>query len=143
MGKTVNLKGIKTSFEPVPADRYLATLTGSEYREAGVHPKRLKEEDDSINLEFTIAETLDGDDENSGRKVWKNQNLGDTSLWAYKKYMLAAGADADDLEGAIDPEEYTKPFHGEKVVLDISQKTGDNGKPYNNVEDILSPTEFS
>lgn len=142
MAKTLNLKGVKTSFEPVPTDDYFGKLTGVEYREAGVG-KGANDKHDNINCEFTLSETTEGDDEYSGRKVWAKKYLTPEAAWSYKAMMLALGADPESLEGNVDAEEDTKKYIGATVVLKVSCNTGDNGKDYNRVEDILSPTDFS
>lgn len=142
MARTVNLAGVKTSFEPMPEDKYYSKFSGMEYREAGVG-KAKDAKDDYLSCEFTVTESIDGDGEFAGRKLWSNKSLAVQSLWAYKVMMLALGADPESLEGKIDTENDTKKFLGATVVLDVGVKTAPDGKPTNEVKGILSPTDFS
>lgn len=101
--------------EPAPLEPgdYLSTLSAVTYV-----PKKPNTKADYVKLEFTISE----EGPHEGRKAFRNLSLSENSLWAFKQAMIALGADPEDFDGEVDPEEMAKERIGSDAVLSITQQ---------------------
>lgn len=126
---SIDFTGVKTEFEPIPDGEHDATITDWEVKQT----KEGKNEGaDYVSLEFTISS---GEFEN--RKQWRNYSLLKQSLWAFKRVLIRAGMDEDDLDGEFDLEDLMPNVVGAPVRLKIGHHTYD-GEVRNDVKDVLS-----
>lgn len=64
------------------------------------------------------------DAEVEGRKVATTKSLAPEGMWSTKEYLIAIGADPEELEGPVeDIEEYAAQFIGNTVRLGLSKGT--------------------
>ena len=100
MGIKLNLKDVQSSFDAIDAGTYDATITGGEMKETKGDGKLGKVP--MINWEFTVKD----DDKYTGRKLWTNTIIHDTTLFRLKQLLLASGEfeedDMDDLDFEIE-----------------------------------------
>lgn len=109
----LNLKGLSTTREPVPADSYELTVTGQKHDtvKSGEYEGTAR-----CNVEFTID---DGDF--AGRKVYKSYMLHEDFLYIFKGDMLILGVDDKLLEDdEVESEDIAKAALGEKCTGEVS-----------------------
>ena len=121
----VDFTGVSDSFEPIPAGRYDAVLTGFKLQKS-------KAGGDYVSLEFTVD-----DPEFGGRKAWQNNSLQSQALWALKRNCISLGAEPDDLSGAVDIEEVLGDLVGNDCRLDLDIREYE-GKQSNGITAVLA-----
>lgn len=93
----VNLAGVKTELEAVPAGTYEAVVASAQVTEAKSSGKPML----SVKLRIEAPEEL------NGRMLFDNFSLQSQALWKLKRWLLALGYEPDELETnlELDPEE--------------------------------------
>lgn len=130
MALKVNMKNVKSGFEIMPTDQYLATFAKFDVRTSG--PESNNPGNKYFNLEFHI----DADEHPAykNRRQWGGLGATPDSLWAAKEFLLAMGYPREELEDedGDDPNDMTneeivaaltpmlQKVVGGKVVLDIT-----------------------
>lgn len=85
-----------------------------------VEAKYIAESKSSGKPAVTLSFTLNGA-EVEGRKVKTTASLSEEGMWKSKQYLVALGADPEDVEGPIaDIEEFCAQFYGNTVTLVLS-----------------------
>lgn len=125
----INLSTVK-DLVPLEEGEYEAELEAWEW----VEPKDSKKSG-YIKCTFAVVD----DEENEGRKLFRNLSASPNALWAMKKALIRMGADEDDLldEDGFDPEDMMPDLVGNRVILVVKQREYD-GEIVNDVKDIRS-----
>lgn len=121
----IDFTGVSSNFEPIPAGRYTAVLTGFK-----INDSKSTAGEKVCVLEYTVS-----DPEYSGRKAWSQRSLQPQALWMLKKDMIALGADGEELSGPIDLEEELENLKGNDVELVLSIREFE-GRTNNQVDSV-------
>lgn len=134
----ISFVGVKTEFEPVPSGVYESVFSSYKFG------KTKEKQEDKVDLQFSVDE--EGDWHN--RKTFRTCTFNADSLWAFKRTMIALGADVnwEDPEG-IDPEAICRSVFKNKCIVKVfldpegftDPVTGAK-RPSNRVDDVL-PTD--
>lgn len=133
--------GVKTEFEPIPTGTYDAVFKDYKFgkTKGGANPGT-----DKVDLQFAVTE----EGEFLNHRAFRTCTFTPESLWAFKRVMVALGADVDweDPEG-IDPDAVCRSVMDAPCIIKITldpegyedPKTGEK-RPSSRLDDVL-PTE--
>lgn len=117
----LNLAGVKTSFEPVPAGNYGVSIVKAEQKLAKSSGKPM------IAVQYRVSEP----EEHEGRILFDNFSLQPQALWKLKTILEALdwpGVDEDGLEFTADE------LLGAELVVSVIQEPGRDGEMRNTVK---------
>lgn len=120
---TVNLKGVQTELEVVPAGVYESTV-------ASVTEATSKAGNPMLSVKLRI----DAPEDFAGRMLFDNFSLLPQALWRLKRWLLDLGYDPDELEGQIElePEELV----GLEVDVVVVTEMFERKKPDGTMEQV-------
>jgi len=132
MSIKINLKDVNLSnYEPLPVGTYDAKITGGEMRETSGNGK-LPAGTPMINWEFTLQDA----DKLTGRKIWTNTVIHETTLFTLKQLLISTGQfTEDDMDGELDFE--ISDIIGSDVAIVVAQREY-NGNVVNDIKKIKS-----
>lgn len=111
---TLNLKDVKTDFEPVPPGNYLVQITKAQ------HQMSKSSNQPMIAAQFRIVDP----EEHEGRILFAHFSLQAHALFGIKNFLEALGYDVDRDGIELEPEELV----GQEVIAIVTQEP-DNQNP--------------
>src|SRR3990167_4114796 len=110
----VNLEGIKTELEVLPAGEYEAIFNDYSVGQA-------QSGNTTVKTVFIVS-----DGEYSGRRLYRNFSLLPQALWAFKKFLVDLGVSPEDLEGRVVIEEIMPEVLTAPVKIVVKSSTNRN-----------------